>query len=339
MSIEYEISGKSKIEKDKGKCGDYFKYEVFRNEFVVLALSDGVGSRPCDWLASKTTCEKFIEIIGEKIATGFEISDLADICAEVDYFVSNPPENCKNMLAVFSAVVWNSKNDFLHFINVGDTRIYKVSKNEDVTQISTDELKAVNMRDRSGKLILSGGATVTRTGITNAFGVYSVKIQPKLCEFRSGDTIFLTSDGFYDCCPTFNEDIVKISHSLNLEESIEKTFNYYQDYQHDDASVLVIRNNKIDDKLHQIHSDFNFDEIKSEFARFQLIRIMYDKLKTAINLKNNILAQETISTIQKENLIPTKEMLDDLIQIMKSEKCNEAQVYNGIVKLIRIAMK
>ena len=60
-------------------------------------------------------------------------------------------------------------------------RIYKISKYDEIVQISSDDLKAVNIRDKNGKLILSGGFTVTRSGLTNVFGLLNLKITPQKC--------------------------------------------------------------------------------------------------------------------------------------------------------------
>ena len=107
MSTKFEIFGISQVERNKGKCGDYYAYKVFNDEWVVMALADGVGSMPCDWLASKTTCEMFIQKIGEKVKDGFDPECIEQLCAEVDKYVSNPPGDCKGMMSTLVAVKWN----------------------------------------------------------------------------------------------------------------------------------------------------------------------------------------------------------------------------------------
>lgn len=339
MDKKFDIFGISQIEKDKSKCGDYFLYNIFHDKFIVLALSDGVGSRPCDWLASKTTCEKFIEIIGEKINNNFDTNDLVHICKEVDKFVSNPPDNCKGMMSTLVAVIWNIEDNFLHYINVGDSRIYKISKDDEIVQISSDDLKAVNIRDKNGKLILSGGFTVTRSGLTNVFGLLNLKITPQKCEFNCGDTIVLASDGFYNCCPSFNSDVLNVSHSINLNESVSKLIHYYRDYQNDDSTVLVLRNNNINFELPEDKVNIDYFEIKNKLAKFQIISLMYEKLKQCIIHKNKDLAIATLTIMENDLILPSKEMLDDLLILMKKENYTDSKIFNGIVNLIRKIMK
>jgi len=345
MNNQFDVFGINLSKKDKSKCGDYFLHKTFQDKFIVLVVADGVGSRPCDWLASKTTCEKFIEVIEEKINDNcdnhdnFEANDLIDICTKVDTSVSNAPDTCKGMMSTLVAAVWNRETNFLHFINVGDSRIYKISKDNQITQLTSDDIKDVNVRDKNGKLILSGGYTVTRSGLTNVFGLSNVKVVPQNGEFNSGDTILLATDGFYNCSSTFKHDILNIFHSVNLNESVSKLLHYYQDYQTDDATVLVLRNNIIDFDLPKNKSQIDYSEIKNKVGKFQLIDLMYEKLKESILQKNKNIALETLKIMENDLILPSREMLDDLILLTQKENYTENTIIRGIVNLIRKVMR
>lgn len=339
MDFKFEIFGKSVKEKNKSKCGDNYAYKTFNNQYVILALSDGVGSKPCDWLASQTTCEKFVEYALNALDSSFSLEGLIEICKRVDTSVSLPPDNCKGMMSVFSGLIWNIDNSYFHFVNVGDTRIYKVAINEEVTQISIDDSKDINMRDRTGKLILSGGSVVTRTGITNAFGMGNVIINPEVCKISPGETIFLSSDGFYNCHSTFNNDLINISQSQNLKDAVEKVFNNYQDYQNDDATLIVLRNNEVAAEILRTASYINYKEYKNKIAKFQLVRIIYEELKVSILKREKNTAMQILDLMDEEKILPTKDLLDDLILILKNANFMDVQIFNGIVKLIRTIMK
>lgn len=342
MNNQFDVFGIAQTKKDKNKCGDYFLHKTFQDKFIVLVVADGVGSRPCDWLASKTTCEKFIEVIGEKINDNhhnFEANDLIDICTAVDNSVSNPPDTCKGMMSTLVAVVWNKETNFVHFINVGDSRIYKISKDNQITQLTSDDIKDVNVRDKNGKLILSGGYTVTRSGLTNAFGLLNVKVVPQSCQFDCGDTILLATDGFYNCSSTFKHDILNIAHSVNLNESISKLLHYYQDYQTDDSTVLFLRNNVIDFDLPKNKINIDYVEIKNKVGKFQLIDLMYEKLKQSILQKNKDVALDTLKIMENDLILPSREMLDDLILLTQKENYTETAIIRGIVNLIRKVMR
>lgn len=331
----YEIFGISKAEKNKGRCGDYYVYKVFNDELVVMALADGVGSMHCDWLASKTTCELFIQKIGEKVKDGFDPECIDQLCAEVDKYVSNPPEDCKGMMSTLVAVIWNVNESFLHFIDVGDSRIYKVSREDEICQISTDDKKPINMRDRQGKLMLSGGFTVVRTGLTNAFGLSNVKAYPQFCDFKGGDTIILASDGFYQCSPGFEKDIIEIAHSLDLEKSVKRVLNHYSDFQDDDSTVLILRNKNFRLEFPENIMDVDYLEIKGKMATFQITGILYEKLEHCIIHKHPEIALDTLTIMDDNNIIPSREMLDHLIALMKNENNPDTGILRGIVNLIK----
>jgi RHS repeat-associated protein len=128
---------------------------------AVAEIADGVGSRPCDWLAAQTACQKFIESLTlPLLPDSWEHS-----IRIIDQIVSNPPEECKGMMTTFVAVVWNLYENYVEFVSIGDSRIYLVKKNKEVIQLTKDESKAVNLRDKNGKLLLSGGYTHIRSGI------------------------------------------------------------------------------------------------------------------------------------------------------------------------------
>ena len=189
MSI-LETFTKSETDPSKHKCGDYVAHEYLYGKYWVLALADGVGSRPCDWKASKTTCEQFIAALRESLQHGLSAEAIEQAALKTDTIVSNPPSECKGMMAALSAVVWEHT---AYFVSVGDTRVYRIASTGTLTQLSTDDLKAVNIRDRTGKLILTGGSTVTRSGLTNAFGLLNVKVSAKSFPFVMGDTVVLSN--------------------------------------------------------------------------------------------------------------------------------------------------
>jgi len=335
MEKEFEIFGKSVLEANKKKCGDSFAFDTVCNH-AILAMSDGVGSKPCDWLASQETCEKFMELTKQKCKVGFEGEDFIEIAKIVDRFVSNPIDKCEGMMSAFSGVVWNADDNFIHLLNVGDTRIYKVSLKGKVTQITKDDSKAVIMRKKDGKLLLVKGVTVVRVGLTNAFGLSSVNAVPQTCDFNYGDTVFLASDGFYSCSSSFENDLVKVSNSFNLSTSIQKLFSKYQDKFKDDATLLAIRHNIKDSSTKREFTIEGYEQLKSETPHAELTLVLFEALTKAIKIKDEELSEEIFFFIKTDMLIPSREMLENLLKIMKDTKSKDIYVYRGIVGLIKI---
>lgn len=183
---KYEIYSNSLKAKEKSKCGDHTSYKLIKERYLILTIADGVGSRKCDWLASKTACEYFINQAELHEKENLDNEDLISFCEKTDHTIKNTTDDCKGMLAVFAGIVWDvTGNDVLRF-NIGDIRTYLINLGE-IKQISKDESKAVIMKNKSGKIITSGGSAVIATGVTNALGTGVAEIHILKQKFCPGN--------------------------------------------------------------------------------------------------------------------------------------------------------
>jgi protein phosphatase len=341
MSIitKFEIVGKSIKDKEKSKNGDSFNSAILDNGIIILTLADGVGSKNCDWVASKEACDSFINYCQDSINQGFTENTILEICHKIDKQIANAPDTCKGMMTVFAAVIWDTNKNNIHFINIGDTRIYKISQ-ENIEQISVDETKDVIIRDKAGKLILSAGTTVVRNGVTNALGTGNVEVTIKTIDFKYGDSIILASDGFYECKSTFSSDLQNLNNSSDLKKSIDKLFNYYADYQKDDTTVLILRRNDIEPKIRNEYGTINdFEKIKSKVSKHTLTVLLVDDLKLNIEQKNKENCILILDKMKNENLIPSRQQLDELLSFCQEINFEEREVYKKIIDFIRVVMK
>jgi serine/threonine protein phosphatase PrpC len=339
MTTKHEIIGRSRKEKSKPKNGDFFKYKVLGNELLVLTVADGVSSNNCDWLASQTSCEKFIEVCELKLKKRFSEKDLVKICDQVNEALLHTSAKCRGMLSVFSAVIWDTDNNFFHFINAGDTRIYKINNNK-MRQVSTDETKDVIVRNKQGKCITFAGTTVVRTGITNALGRKDFKANIDKCDFTYGDSIILASDGFYDCKTSFEADILKSCQSSDLENLTDKYFTQYSDYQTDDMTILILRRNDIDEELKKDYKTIHdFDKIKGSVAKHTLIELLHAELLMNIKRKNKQDSVLILEKMQENSLFLTQNQYDELLKICTSSGFKDRIIYLSIIGQIRIVNK
>ncbi len=339
VSNKFEIVGKSIKSKDKQKNGDFFDYTILENGIVVLTLADGVGSRNCDWLASKTACKEFIVNSCRFLNKDYSSDLLLKMCYDIDKKIFEPSDNCNGMLAVFAAVIWNTETNLIHYVNIGDTRIYKIN-NEGVFQISQDETKDVIMRDKQGKLITQNGTTVVRSGITNALGQGNARVIIEKSEFKFGETIVLASDGCYNCKSTFNSDIQNVNNSMDLEKSTEKLFSSYLDYQADDITILILRRNDIDSEIFKDYNNVDdVETIKHKLTKHTLTNFLHDDLKQNINKKNKEICIAILDKMITDFHLPTKEQLNELLAICEASDFKEVDIYDRIINLIRMVMK
>ena len=245
---QFQILGRSLPLKGKIRCGDYLHYTQLPSEqLVVLAFADGVGSLHHDCDASQTACESFIEFF-----TNSTISDLSarieHALKETDKAVSDPVEaEKKGMMCTFIGVIWDMKQNQILYDSIGDSRLYKHSLNGFV-QLSTDDKKAVLMRDKSGKLLSQSGALLVREGLTNAFGYNGANVNiTKLC-FDHGDSLVLCSDGMYDV-PDFEKEIAEALLCSNLAKQVEKLIERNIEVFDADASMLILQSTIINEDV------------------------------------------------------------------------------------------
>ncbi len=327
---DLEIKGKTVKKKNKPKNGDSFKFDIINNHIVALSVADGVSKSPCDWLASDIACDKFIEMCNSYSDNLYSEETLAKIISIVNTSIINSEKKCKGSLSVFSAVVWNINYNYFYYISIGDTRIYKYSQNN-LTQISTDDTKYLVYKDKAGKPVLFSGAYATVSAVTNVLGMQKTEVIIKKENIMSGDSIILSSDGFYDCMPSFNDDIKEIISSVYMQTEIDKVFNKYTTYQKDDTTVLILRRTDTEIK------EFNIEDttLIEQTPNHILSELFLKQLSEAICNNDENKCNKIFETIERKSLKFEKPELEKLIKLMKDNGFNNYKIYRNIVNLIK----
>ena len=178
--------------------------------------------------------------------------------------------------------------------------------------------------------MLFAGAYVSVSPITNALGTQDVRVIVKKESIMPEDSIILSSDGFYDCMPSFSEDIEVVLNSVNMQDEIETVFNKYSTYQKDDTTVLFLRQKNIEIK------EFNLDDesLIEKTPNHILSDVFLKQLTEAINEKNEVKCNKILKIINQESLKFEKLELDKLVKLMKSIDYNNYKIYRDIVKLM-----
>ena len=235
----FEIFGITEKHQEKKRNGDHILYQVIEAENLVVALlADGVSNSPCDYLSSRTACEKFME---EFLAVSMPDLETRIFHAmqEAHYAVLNHEEH-HGMLCAFSAVVWRIGADSFHCLNFGDTRIDHISR-ENQEQITEDEADTVFLR-REGRIAFDSlGQPLTRRVITNAVGSINCRIAVQKRSWHKGELLILASDGFYNIYDIIDEVRVKVSQNKTLPTALAKVWANNMDGFEDDNSIIVLR--------------------------------------------------------------------------------------------------
>ena len=154
-SRQYKIFTHSVTKAGKEKCGDAFAVQELKEEnLIVLAVADGVSSLPCDWLASKTACETVVSVFTE---TKGSIADRMKTAAGKanNAIRSSVNKSCEGMMTSLSLAAWKIAEDIIHFLNVGDSRIY-IGTEASLKQITVDDTTSVLVK-RGGEVLLNAG--------------------------------------------------------------------------------------------------------------------------------------------------------------------------------------
>ena len=239
MPDSFQIHGITEKHQEKSLNGDHILYQIVDAENLAIALlADGVSNSPCDWLSSRTACEKFMQEFLAQPRANLE-ERILHAMQEAHYAVLNHEEH-HGMLCAFAAVVWNIGEDDFHFINIGDTRIYHVS-GEEVEQITEDEADVVFFRKGTGIAFDGSGHPLTRRVITNAVGSIACKISVKIGSWVTGDLLVLTSDGFYNSYGIIDEVRIAVLQNAELSRAVAKVWGRNMDNFEDDNSIIAMK--------------------------------------------------------------------------------------------------
>jgi len=235
----FEIFGITEKHREKKHNGDHILYRVIQDENLVVALlADGVSNSPCDYLSSKTACETFMQDFLTASMSDLE-ERILHAMQEAHYAVLNHAAH-HGMLCAFAAVVWRiGENDF-YFINIGDTRIYKVS-GEISEQITEDEADTEFLRRGSTIATDGSGQPLIRRVITNAVGSKTCRITVRKGLWQKGQFLILASDGFYNIYDIIDEVRVKILENKTFSTALSKVWVNNMDGFEDDNSVIVLQ--------------------------------------------------------------------------------------------------
>ena len=330
---EYQIAGKSLAFKGKSCCGDHITYAAIPSEqLVLIALSDGVGSLHHDCDASQTACESFIDSFsGSTIAD--TLTRFQNALKDADKAVSDPTDpGKKGMMCTFIGVVWDKKQNEILYSSIGDSRLYRHTGNG-LAQLSTDEKKAVLMRDKSGKLLSQSGVLIVREGLTNAFGYNGAKINITKERFDIGDSLVLCSDGVYET-PDFEDGITESLTNSDLDKAIDFFFKKKSDVFGDDASILILQRTFLpDDVIPKIRKaiDENLSCADLEIPLHLVTNWIMEESLNLVRAKDRLNLEKITGYVTKNDLRLSEAFIMNAIEKMKENQFLNTLFYNMLI--------
>ncbi len=299
----------------KVRCGDFWGFREFDNgRFSVGCVSDGVSGAAKDWFASQLTVETFFATFTSSDKLPVEDRLTAGVEAADKRVRQSLESGERRMLATFIAVVWDHEKNNLSWISCGDSRLYCI-KSDKLVQLSVDDSKTIIARGRDGKLLVASGALITGNGLTVAIGALDTIPGVETRESEGIRAVLLATDGYYGC-PSFNEaKVVEMCNAYSLAKTFKKHETIVHDEQHDDATVLVLRDPAISDaettRMQEvIASDRDYRAVG--LSLYIAIRVILNEVIRCLDGKNINRAIEFLDYTEKYEIDPGKTALVNL---------------------------
>jgi serine/threonine protein phosphatase PrpC len=174
---------------------------------LLFAVSDGMGGAKAGEFASRITVEKITRRFppllgrrGEGRPIGYNAA-FESLFAEINkalQYLGESYEECQGMGATLS-ICWFSGN-IMHFAHIGDTRIYHLTNDGKITQLTLDDTH-VGWLHRTGQLSERDAKMhPAKNRLQKALGAGNQFVNPQVGEIscKRGDRFLLCTDGVTD---------------------------------------------------------------------------------------------------------------------------------------------
>ena len=223
---------------DKAQNGDHALILDEEDSHVVVAVADGVGSRPCDWRASEVACEAAMEGIAE--ASGPLPEQIEAGIDRAHWTVGRETGRCEGMLAAIVVAAWPRGADEIFHAGVGDARIYRIYPGR-VEQITEDDKETKTIRQDTRTSLPGAPSTYRRDFLTQALGgEYDLGIEVHATSFPPGAGVALASDGAYPL-GGFESKLRRVFERPRLEETLTEWLDPQSLGNEDDATLALLR--------------------------------------------------------------------------------------------------
>lgn len=234
-----EIASTSQKFINKEKNGDHCIHEIINDHILLASVSDGVSNQPCDWKASQVTCEEMLHQF--KKMNDLTLSErLKQSVIETNEKVINEAGVCAKMSATLSVVCLNLTDHKGYFVNIGDSRIYRIRNNQ-IHQLTTDD------SFKRTKTIMTeiGRRTVDASILSKSLGMDSSTINVEVHPFQSqfNDLYILATDGYYGARVTFPNNMIQLANSKEFQQDFKSLAKKYLLLAGDDMTSIAFRLN------------------------------------------------------------------------------------------------
>lgn len=232
-----EIYGYTIPKYDKEKNGDHYLIEELKEESLLMALvADGVSRQPCDWKASSTACKGFAE--GMLVHADLEMKARMTASLQHAHLQLLGEEGaCNGMVATLIAMVVDIASGQFYLVNVGDSRVYTIIKDE-VVQSTKDDFEVREQR----VMTATGFKTIQRKILNKGIGQDITHATIETGKLKPETWVLLTSDGFYEARKgSFNKKLLSFAQSKEGEKAFQEMVDSFTLFRGDDLTVIAMK--------------------------------------------------------------------------------------------------
>lgn len=332
----FETFSTSLAKADKPKNGDACDYTVLldNGKIVAMALADGVGSKPCDYLASATAVQAFLTHFADNNTQTNIKTRMQAACVHANHQVHRSPADCTGMLTTFVAVVLNTAHNELYYTSVGDSRVYRQHQGK-LIQLSQD--------DSIDKTETVGGQTHLKSYITRALGAGEVHFDIQKQPFLPGDACWLSSDGFYNAVHAIGQELPQLWKYLDFEKGANQLFKQYIPHYQDDATVVALRRNDAPPDFTPGFAAWQAQNFEMPLpAILQVTSLTRTIFEVVVQCIRNQAIEETLSwfvLLDRLAIVPDIPLVEGLLQVFGEVKLQSQDVYKAIRTLLAKAAR
>jgi len=218
---------------------------------VLLTVADGVGSHVCDWFASERTCRVMCESFAH--STGQITERLQLGIQRAHDQVRSETGRCAGAQSTLVAVVWEIRENRIHYASAGDSRLYQqISRG--MVQLTDDNAASV-LATVAGEPVLSAGMPVFIRGITKAIGQQgALNVSVHSREFGEGEALVLATDGMHGY-GSFVPDLEGALTKDDLEITLPGLVQRHSIANNDDATIIILRRSDLPERARELYAE------------------------------------------------------------------------------------
>lgn len=328
-----QVAAQTIPDPEKAKNGDSYAHaDIAEGLATVVMVADGVGSKPCDWLASKTACDRLTELAKEaETLLQNPAQWLRQALISIDQEIAATTGRSHGMMCVAAAAIVMEGSTTAWFTNVGDTRVYKY-EDPNLKQISIDDSRVVVRRKPDGRPMVAEGSVVTQRGVTNALGSGEANVTVNEVNLPPGAGLVLCSDGLYSCSRDLTGDVVNTLSQPDLEGALARMCRSYSGKNRDDATVLAIRRPypALDDK--QLAQAFFYE---MTIPRHAVAAAIGSRLEQAVAQLDEGMVRGFISYLKHHSVLLDRTCCDTAIRKMAEVGWKDRKSFEALLAMIR----